>query len=25
MLAGDPNLENLRGDSRFSDIANGSE
>ncbi len=25
MLAGDPNLANLRGDSRFSDIANGSE
>jgi TolB-like protein/tetratricopeptide (TPR) repeat protein/DNA-binding winged helix-turn-helix (wHTH) protein len=25
LLAGDPNLANLRGDSRFSDIANGSE
>ena len=25
MLAGDPNLANLRGDSRFSDIANGSD
>ena len=25
MLADDPNLANLRGDSRFSDIANGSE
>jgi len=23
MLAGDPNLTNLRGDSRFRDIANG--
>ena len=25
MLAGDPNIENLRGDSRFSDIANGTK
>jgi Flp pilus assembly protein TadD len=25
MLAGDPNLANLRGDSRFSDIANGTK
>ncbi len=25
LLAGDPNLENLRGDSRFRDIANESE
>jgi tetratricopeptide (TPR) repeat protein/TolB-like protein/DNA-binding winged helix-turn-helix (wHTH) protein len=25
LLAGDPNLANLRGDSRFSDIANGSD
>ena len=25
LLASDPNIENLRGDSRFSDIANGSD